>query len=74
MGSKTKSKWGIWSTGSNKFVFGIIQKTKSAALRTLKERIGKDAYKWRFEARRYPQDQVPHPKLKQKYRNDHGNK
>jgi len=41
----------VYSTVSQKDVFGILEPTKSKARRELFKRIGKDAYKWRFEVR-----------------------
>ena len=44
--------YAIYSTVSKKDVFGILEPTKSRARRELFKRIGKDAYKWRFEVRK----------------------
>ena len=42
--------YGIYSHVSKKFVYGIREPTKSKAWKKLKEHIGKDVYKWRFQA------------------------
>jgi hypothetical protein len=47
--------WGIWSTWSKKWCFGIDEPTENGARQALFKKIGKDAYKWRFEARKIPQ-------------------
>lgn len=43
--------YGIWSGVSKQFVFGIQEPSKRAAYRKLYKKIGKDSFKWRFEAR-----------------------
>ena len=43
--------YGIWSGVSKGFVFGIQEPTKKAAFRKLYDKIGKNSFKWRFEAR-----------------------
>ena len=44
--------FGIWSSTSKKFVFGICEPSKTKAWKALRNQIGKDAFKWRFEARK----------------------
>lgn len=44
--------YGIYSTVSKKFVFGISESSKSKAWKALQEKIGDDSRKWKFEARR----------------------
>lgn len=44
--------YGIYNTVSKKYCFGIREPSKSKALRKLYDKIGKDAYKWRFEIRK----------------------
>jgi hypothetical protein len=44
--------YGIYSTVSKKFVFGITESSKSKAIKALFNQIGSDAYKWRFEVRK----------------------
>lgn len=39
------------------FQFGIAEETKSKALNKLRDKIGKDANKWKFEVRKLPLDQ-----------------
>lgn len=40
--------YGIWNTRTKKFQFGIRESSKTKARKALYEKIGKDAYKWRF--------------------------
>jgi len=51
--------WGVWSTWSKKWCFGIAVPSKRKASEALFNKIGKDAYKWRFEFRKYPNGIVP---------------
>lgn len=44
--------YGIFSTVSKKYCFGIQEPSKSKAMKALFKRIGKDAHKYRFETRR----------------------
>ncbi|CAI6275440.1 hypothetical protein [Bacillus phage SPbetaL1] len=44
--------YGVYSTQSRKFCFGIKEPSKTKARKKLFERIGTDAYKWRFEIRK----------------------
>lgn len=46
--------YGIWHTMQKRFVFGIAETTVGRAQRALFQRIGKNAYKWRFEVRKIP--------------------
>ena len=46
-------KWGIFNTMKKEFQFGIAEDTADLALHKLFEKIGKDAYKWRFTPRRF---------------------
>ena len=48
----TEIYFGVFSTVSKSFVFGIKEKTKALAWEALKRRIGKDALKYRFCVRR----------------------
>lgn len=48
--------YGIYNTRAKKFQFGIRETTKGKAIRKLFEKIGQDARKWRFEARKLPDD------------------
>jgi len=47
-------QWGVWSTWSKKWCFGISESSAKAARKALFNRIGKDAYKWRFEFKKIP--------------------
>ena len=40
--------FGVWNTSKKEFQFGIVETSKRKALDKLFEKIGKDAYKWRF--------------------------
>lgn len=51
--------FGMYSTVSKKFVFGIQATSKSKAYKQLFERIGKDAYKYRFEVRKLKRYIIP---------------
>jgi hypothetical protein len=42
-------QWGVWSHWSKKWCFGIAEPTQNRARKSLFRKIGKDAYKWRFE-------------------------
>lgn len=48
--------YGIYSTWSHKFCFGIKEPSKIKARKKLFEKIGKDAYRWRFEVRKLPRN------------------
>ena len=43
--------FGIWSTVSKQFVFGIQEPSKSKAEKALFNKIGNNARKWRFEVK-----------------------
>lgn len=43
--------YGIWSSVSKQFVFGIQESTKSKAIRKIKSKIGHDWAKWRFSTK-----------------------
>ena len=44
--------YGVWSNVSKKFCFGIAAESKNKAYKMLFDKIGTDAYKWRWEIRR----------------------
>lgn len=46
--------YGVWNTIKKEFQFGIKEETENKAFNKLKKKIGDDAYKWRFEVRRIP--------------------
>ena len=48
--------YGIWNDVKKEFQFGICEPTERKAIKKLFEKIGKDAYKWRFEAKKLPCD------------------
>lgn len=41
-------RYGVWNTCKKEFQFGINEPSKTKAQQRLFEKIGKDAYKWRF--------------------------
>lgn len=47
-------QWGVWSNWSKRWCFGIAEPTAKKARKALFAKIGKDAYKWRFEYKRIP--------------------
>ena len=49
--SEVNKMYGIYNTIKKEFQFGIKEPSKSKAQKKLFEKIGKDAYKWRFEVR-----------------------
>lgn len=51
-------KYGIWNTTRRCFQFGICEDTPRMAVARLFEKIGKDAYKRRFEPRVLPRNAV----------------
>lgn len=48
--------WGIYNTMQKEFQFGIDEPSKRRASNKLFRKIGYDAYKWRFEARKLPRE------------------
>jgi hypothetical protein len=44
--------YGIWNGMRKEFQFGITEESKTKAMKKLREKIGKDANKWRFEVRK----------------------
>ena len=49
---KENCKYGIYNTKRKQFQFGICEDTPMLAEARLHQKIGNDAKKWRFEARR----------------------
>lgn len=45
-------RYGIWNGVKREFQFGINESTKGKAEKALFKKIGNDARKWRFEAKR----------------------
>lgn len=50
--------YGIYSTVSRKFVFGIQEPTKTKAWKALRKKIGNDSKKWRFDVKKIPTSQT----------------
>ena len=48
--------YGIYNAMKKEFQFGICEPTKRKTMKKLFDKIGKDAYKWRFEVRRIRDD------------------
>lgn len=46
--------WGIWNSVEKRFVFGIREETAAKADRAFFHKVGKTAYKWRYEPRIIP--------------------
>jgi hypothetical protein len=44
--------YGIWNSMRKEFQFGILENSKSKAFKRLFAKIGRDAYKWRFDVRK----------------------
>lgn len=44
-----KKRYGVWNTKKKEFQFGICEPSKTKARKKLFEKIGKDAYKYRFQ-------------------------
>ena len=59
MRGKEGKKYGIYSTMTKQFVFGIAEDTPMLAEARLFQKIGDDARKWRFEARELPTPATP---------------
>ena len=51
-----KKRFGVYNVCSKQFQFGISKPTKKMALDALFEKIGNDAYKWRFEIKEIKPD------------------
>lgn len=50
--------YGIYSIASRRFCFDIAEPTKRKALQSLVNKIGREAYKWRFEVRQIKNDRL----------------
>lgn len=48
--------YGIWSSWSKKWCFGISEPSKRKAWQALYNKIGNDARKWRFEVKPLPKE------------------
>lgn len=51
--------YGIWSSVSRQFVFGIQEPTKSKAIRKIIKKIGKDWLKYRFNVKAIRENHTP---------------
>lgn len=49
---KPGAQYGIWNSNKKEFQFDICEDTPALAEARLFQKIGQDARKWRFEARR----------------------
>lgn len=70
--AKTNRRFGIWNDVQKRFVFGINEESANRARRELQRKIGKDAYKWRYEVRVIPQNW--HNPENPNYKNQKGNR
>jgi hypothetical protein len=50
--------YGIYNTVKKEFQFGICDKYKNRAWKQLFNKIGKDAYKWRFKVEKIPENKL----------------
>ena len=50
-------RYGAWNSCKKEFQFGINEASKTRARRKLFEKIGNDAYKWRFTIKVIPDQQ-----------------
>lgn len=50
--------YGIWNSYRKEWQFGICEPTEIRAYRALFKKIGRDAYKWRFEAKKLPNGKI----------------
>lgn len=55
----TPVRFGVYNVMTKKFQFGISEPTPSLAYQKLFRKIGKDAYKLRYEVKRIPTEQKP---------------
>jgi hypothetical protein len=46
----------VWNSVTKKFQFGISEETPELAKKKLFDKIGTDAYKWRFDIRKAVED------------------
>lgn len=70
--AKTNRRFGIWNDVQKRFVFGINEESANRARHELQRKIGKDAYKWRYEVRVIPQNW--HNPENPNYKNQKGNR
>ena len=48
--------FGVYNMRKKEFQFGIAELSKKKARQKLFDKIGKDAYKWRFEIKKIPEN------------------
>lgn len=48
--------WGIWNSVDKRFVFGIREPSKQAALTAFKKKVGKLSYLYRYQPKVIPKD------------------
>lgn len=48
--------FGVYNMRKKEFQFGIAEPSKKKARQKLFDKIGKDAYKWRFEIKKIPEN------------------
>ena len=58
-----KKRYGVWNTKKKEFQFGICEPSKTKARKKLFEKIGKDAYKYRFQIKELKLGNPKHEKL-----------
>lgn len=46
-----EKRYGIWNSLAKEFQLGISEPSKTKAMKALYAKIGKGAYKWRFQPR-----------------------
>lgn len=54
--------FGIWNDYKKEFQFGICEETPHKAINKLFKKIGNDAFKYRFQVKRIPDNFVKHLK------------
>lgn len=60
--------YGVWNAKQKRFVFGICETTAGRAQRALFHKIGKQAYRWRYDVRKIPLNwkNPPNPNYKKR--------
>ena len=54
--AENEKHYGIWNSSAKQFQFGIDEPSKAKAQKALFAKIGKDAYKWRFNVKALPKE------------------
>jgi hypothetical protein len=52
--STSEKRFGVWNGVQKRFVFGINEDSPKKAAQKLRDKIGKDSMKWRYEVRTIP--------------------